>query len=195
MSLESEADRQKRVAEAEKYRKALEFTKGELERQAVWKNERVDSFAHRKDDFYGQTIRSLARLDDPANPANNFTEQDKADIAAGKETHDSVHEKKQKVIWKAEAESKKTSVVRSITPLTVLQGDTRGLTQNKGLHTPTMAEIIANANKPRPTQVVFDTNSDHMRQIDPLAPYTDFSGNFPKTVNPLKPGPKISGLG
>ena len=45
-----------------------------------------------------------------------------------------------------------------------------------------MAEIIANANKPRPTQVVFDTNSDHMRQIDPLAPYTDFSGNFPKQL-------------
>ena len=75
----------------------------------------------------------------------------------------------------------------------VFQGDTRGLSQRQGLHTPTIQEIIAKGNAPRSTEVVFDTNSDHMRQIDPLAPYTDFSGNFPRTVDPLKPVLKRSG--
>lgn len=63
----------------------------------------------------------------------------------------------------------------------------------KGLHTPTIAEIITNANQPDPTKPYFDTNSDHMRQINPFEPHTDFSGEFPVTVNPLKPGPKITG--
>jgi len=94
----------------------------------------------------------------------------------------------------AEAQ-KKPPVVRPIIPTTVMQGDTRGLTQRQGLHTPTIQEIIARGNAPRSTEVVFDTNSNSMRQIDPLAPYTDFSGNFPKTVDPLKPVLKISHLG
>ncbi len=41
------------------------------------------------------------------------------------------------------------------------------------------------------TEPYFDTNSDHMRQIDPLAPHYDLSGDFPKLVTPLKPGPKM----
>lgn len=73
----------------------------------------------------------------------------------------------------------------------VFQGDTRGLAQRQVLHTPTMSEIVANANKPDPTVPHFDTNSDFMRQIDPLAPHYDLSGDFPRLVNPLKPGPKM----
>lgn len=44
-------------------------------------------------------------------------------------------------------------------------------------------------------QPYFDTNSDHMAMIDPLAPHWDLSGEFPTLVNPRKPGPKISNLG
>ncbi len=74
-------------------------------------------------------------------------------------------------------------------------GDTRGLAQQSGLHTPTMAEIVANAKKSSQTGVIFDTNSGNMRQIDPLAPHFDLSGEVPRPVSPLKPGPKISGNG
>lgn len=77
----------------------------------------------------------------------------------------------------------------------VMQGDTRGLAQRQGLHTPTMAEIIAQGNQRDPAAPYFDTNSDHMRVINPLEPHYDLSGDFPKLVNPLKPGPKISNLG
>ncbi len=76
-----------------------------------------------------------------------------------------------------------------------LQGDSRGLRQKGILHTPTIAEIIANANKPDPTATHFDPNSDHMRQIDPRAPHYNLSGDFPTLVNPLKTGPRISNLG
>jgi len=58
-------------------------------------------------------------------------------------------------------------------------------------HTPTAAEIVANGQKRDPTQPYFDTNSDHMGQIDPLAPRYDLSGDFPKPINPLKSGPKM----
>lgn len=74
---------------------------------------------------------------------------------------------------------------------TILQGGIRPPTQ--GLHTPTMAEIIQQANQRDPTQPYFDTNSDHMRMIDPLAEHTIFSGEGVRTVNPLKPGPKMGG--
>lgn len=74
---------------------------------------------------------------------------------------------------------------------TAMQGDTRGLSQRQGLHTPTVAEIIANANKPDPTAPYFDPNSDHMRVINPLEPHYDLSGDFPRPINPLKPGPKM----
>lgn len=74
---------------------------------------------------------------------------------------------------------------------TVLQGGIRRSTG--GLHTLSMAEIIAQANQADPTAVHFDPNSDHMRQVDPLAPHYDLSGDFPKLITPLKPGPKISG--
>lgn len=80
-------------------------------------------------------------------------------------------------------------------PTTVLQGGTRGVAQQQGLHTPTMAEIIAQGNQRDPAAPYFDTNSDHMRVINPLEPHYDLSGDFPKLVNPLKPGPKISNLG
>ena len=72
----------------------------------------------------------------------------------------------------------------------VMPSGIRGV-QQQGLHTPTMAEIIANANKSRSTEIVFDANSDHMAQIDPLATHYDLSGDFPRLVNPLKPGPKM----
>ena len=77
-------------------------------------------------------------------------------------------------------------------PVPVLQGGIRRSTQ--GLHTPTMAEIVANANKPDPTAPYFDTNSDFMRKIDPLAPHYTH-GDFPTLVNPLKPGPKMPSNG
>lgn len=77
----------------------------------------------------------------------------------------------------------------------VFQGDTRGLAQRQGLHTPTIEEIIAQGNQRDPAAPYFDTNSDHMRVINPLESHYDLSGDFPKLVNPLKPGPKISNLG
>lgn len=69
----------------------------------------------------------------------------------------------------------------------VIQGDTRGLTQHRGPHTLTAAEIIAEGNRPDPTAPYFDPNSDQMRLVDPLEPHYDFSTDFHTLVEPLKP--------
>lgn len=74
----------------------------------------------------------------------------------------------------------------------VLQGGVGGI-QQKGLHTPSMQEIMQKANQPDPTAPYFNPNTDVPTLVDPLAPHPDFSGEVPRIVNPLKPGPKISG--
>ena len=74
-----------------------------------------------------------------------------------------------------------------------MQGGIRPSSQ--GLHTLTARELVQQAQQRDPTQPYFDTNSDHMAQIDPLAPRTVYSGEGVKTVNPLKPGPTISNFG
>lgn len=93
----------------------------------------------------------------------------------------------------AEAKENRRAQVKKNPPIArpvEAQGDTRYLTQHRGLHTPTIQEIIADANKPDPTAPYFDTNSDHMRQINPLEPHWTFGDN-PRLVNPLNPGPKM----
>jgi len=80
---------------------------------------------------------------------------------------------------------------RAVAPTIVFQGG--GVAQPRGLHTHTIQEIIQKAKQPDPTAPYFDTNSDHMRVINPLEPHYDLSGDFPKLVTPLKPGLKISG--
>jgi hypothetical protein len=62
----------------------------------------------------------------------------------------------------------------------VLQGDTRKT-----------KSPLATRTESSGTVVHFDTNSDHMAQIDPLAPHWDYTaGETPTLVKPLKPGPK-----
>lgn len=80
-------------------------------------------------------------------------------------------------------------------PPAVMQGDTRGLVQQKGLHTPTIMEIIEQANQPNPTEPYFEAGGNVGRWINPLEPHWNLSGDFAKLVDPRNPPPKISGLG
>lgn len=75
----------------------------------------------------------------------------------------------------------------------VFQGDTRGLAQRQGLHTPTIQEIIANNNRVDPTQPYRDINSETGQMINPLEPHLVWKGDFVVKVDPLNPGPKRSG--
>lgn len=55
------------------------------------------------------------------------------------------------------------------------------------LHSPTISEILYQANKPRPTEPYFRDSDQGGRWIDPMEPYTDFSHDIPQTVDPRKP--------
>jgi len=78
-------------------------------------------------------------------------------------------------------ESSETAVQRSSSTArpAVMQGDTR------------RPRSPLDGSQHSGNQPYFDTNSDHMGQIDPLAPHYDLSGDFPRPVNPRNPGPKM----
>ncbi len=94
------------------------------------------------------------------------------------------------VVWAYEIEAKrekaKQQTIRRSSSTPIIYG---GVTPRRAgsLHTPTMSEIIEQANKPRPTQPYFRDSDQGGRWIDPLEPYMDFSHDIPQMVDPRKP--------
>jgi hypothetical protein len=55
------------------------------------------------------------------------------------------------------------------------------------LHSPTISEILYQANQPRPTTPYFQQTDQGPREVNPMDPHTDFSHDIPQTIDPRKP--------